>query len=361
MIAIYIAIFIAAAYGAKLADGSGSYLGKKQSAALKGIFVMLVFASHSWQYIKDLAPNGVFTNAFFLVKTALGQMIVVPFLFFSGYGVRYSFERKGEAYVRSIPKHRVLKLLTHTTPIILLFLCLQLALGRHYDLGFVLSSLVLWESLGNSNWYIFSILVLYIITYISFGVFKDRRRALVSCLLLTLVYIALMSLVKPTWWYDTVISYVFGMLFYDLSETFSEKLTQSAGAWKRGLLKIAALLLLAAAGYLTCVACLKEFSPRLLPALAGNLAAVAFMLLLLCVSLKVKLGNPVIDWLGDHIFEVYLLQRLPMILFTKLGLANVSLVLWYAACIAVTVLLAYLFRRLFTLSDRLLFGVKKAI
>lgn len=50
-----------------------------------------------------------------------------------------------------------------------------------------------------------------------------------------------------------------------------------------------------------------------------------------------------------------------MILFTKLGLANVSLVLWYAACIAVTVLLAYLFRRLFALSDRLLFGVKKAI
>lgn len=355
MIVIYAVIFLVAAIGASATPHNADFLGKKQAAALKGIFVMLVFASHSWQYVKGIAPDGILTLSFSALRTALGQMIVVPFMFFSGYGVRYSIERRGDAYIRSMPKQRILKLYLHVVPIVLLFLCLQLALGREYEPGFVLSAFVLWESLGNSNWYIFAILVLYIITYISFGIFKDHRRALLLCTVLTLAYIVLMSLFKATWWYDTVLAYVFGMLFFDLSQSFYEKLTQSRSAWGKRLALSCVALLVAAAAYLASVAFLKDLSPRLIPALLGNGAAVAFMLVLLVLSLKLSLGNRIINWLGDHIFEVYLLQRLPMILFTEIGLAEKSLVLWYVLCILCTVLLAVGSKRLTAALDARLF------
>lgn len=234
MIAIYILILVIALFGCKKAERNDAYVGKEQSGALKGIFVLLVFASHSWGYIKSCVPDGLLTDSFYAVKIALGQMIVVPFMFFSGYGIRYSAEHKGDAYIRSMPKKRVFKLWLHTLPILLMFLILQLALGKSYDLGFVLSSFLFWNSIGNSNWYIFAILFLYVASYLSFRVFTDRRKRLVSCLVLSLLYIVVMSFFKPTWWYDTVLAYFFGLCFYDFADAFRDRFAEKRG-FKRGI------------------------------------------------------------------------------------------------------------------------------
>ncbi len=353
MIAIYILILVIALWSCKKAEQNDAFVGKAQSGALKGIFVLLVFASHSWGYIKDVAPQGILTDSFLLVKITLGQMIVVPFMFFSGYGIRYSAERKGDSYIRSMPKKRILNLWLHTLPILLMFLCLQLALGKSYDLGFVLSCLLFWNSIGNSNWYIFAILFLYIASYLSFRIFTDRRKRLISCLVLTLSYIAVMSFFKSTWWYDTVLAYFFGLCFYDFADTFRDRFAEKRG-FKRGIIITAAALLGVAAAYLVSILFLKDISARLLPALIGNLVSVVFMLLLLIIALKLKIGNPVINWLGDHVFEVYLLQRLPMILFTEIGLCDVGIVPWYLTCIAVTLILTLAVKRLNRLTDGLI-------
>lgn len=46
-----------------------------------------------------------------------------------------------------------------------LYLGLHLCFGAQPSLKTILLSMVCWESIGNSNWYIFAILCLYLLTW----------------------------------------------------------------------------------------------------------------------------------------------------------------------------------------------------
>ena len=80
--------------GMKIA-GEGSfhrdYCSVEKSTALKGVFVMLVFFQHFRTYITPEETDFVAVG----VSEFLGQLIVVPFLFYSGFGVMESIRAKG--------------------------------------------------------------------------------------------------------------------------------------------------------------------------------------------------------------------------------------------------------------------------
>ena len=65
-------------------------------------------------------------------------------------------------------------------------------------------------------------------------------------------------------------------------------------------------------------------------------------LLLLLLSLRLTPGSRVLEFLGRHALSVYLLQRLPMILFYETGLTDMVPHLTFFAVLAVTCLLAFL-------------------
>ena len=72
----------------------------------------------------------------------MGQLIVVYFLFFSGYGIMYSIVNKGPRYVDSILKNRFIKSLLHFDLIILLYLIVQFFLGHRFKIEIILQSLI---------------------------------------------------------------------------------------------------------------------------------------------------------------------------------------------------------------------------
>lgn len=100
--------------------------------------------------------------------------MVAPFLFYSGYGVMESIKRKGTAYVVGIPKKRVLRALFNFDCAVVLYLVLGLVLGSSFTFKQVALSHIGWDSLGNSNWYIFTVLVLYVLTYIAFVILPTK-------------------------------------------------------------------------------------------------------------------------------------------------------------------------------------------
>ena len=68
--------------------------------------------------------------------------------------------------------------------------------------------------------------------------------------------------------------------------------------------------------------------------------------------MKLKLQNSIITFLGNYIFEIYLLQRLVMIsLDNKIG----NLYSYFLLSFAITVLLAILFKQITQKVDYLLF------
>ena len=81
-----------------------NYISKDAIQPVKGLFILLVFLSHFSGYInRDMAVDGVYV----MVRRWLGQMIVVPFLFYSGFGVSESIRKKGQAYLRMFPVRRI--------------------------------------------------------------------------------------------------------------------------------------------------------------------------------------------------------------------------------------------------------------
>lgn len=149
---------------------------KEQCNRIKGFFIVVVFCRHIAPYLADAGYDFSLLgdNLFCLIDGRIGQLLVVMFLFYSGYGVMESIKKKGSAYVDCIPKRRLLTTLANFDVAILLFLLVNLCLGIHYDMQVILLSFIGWESVGNSNWYIFVILCCYLSTYITFKVTRGQ-------------------------------------------------------------------------------------------------------------------------------------------------------------------------------------------
>ena len=222
MILFFFAVIVLSFYKIQcIRPGAGlnaAYLAPDRTTSIKGIFVLLVFLSHANNYLLSMPAYtaDVLNQPYINFQSHLGQGVVVMFLFYSGYGVMESIKKKGTLYVHAIPKRRILKTLLHFDIAVLLYLFLDLALGtlaRRSPLT-VLLAFTGWTSLGNSNWYIFAVLMLYLFTFIAFSRLAEKpARALWVVTGFTAVYIAVLAFLKDAWWFDTVLLYPIGMWY----------------------------------------------------------------------------------------------------------------------------------------------------
>ena len=144
------------------------YISKSRTNSIKGVFILIVFLSHVKNYIVDAGYvyHGLGDELFCHFMSTIGQLMVVMFLFYSGYGIMESLQHKGESYARAIPRHRILSTLINFDIAVCVFLIVDLFLGKEISIKQFLLSLIAWDSVGNSNWYIFAILVCYFITWL---------------------------------------------------------------------------------------------------------------------------------------------------------------------------------------------------
>ena len=193
-------------------EGNREYLSVEQTQAVKGLFILLVFFSHIQGYVtvtdrKDLLCGWLIG--------IVGQGMVTLFMFYSGYGIMESVCKKGDGYVSTMPVKRIFSTWFRFACAVTLFVAVALWNGQELTLSRIGLAYIGWESLGNSNWYIFAVLVLYTITYLAFRLTgtKHLLRSNIVVLLGSVMYISLLSFrgIKGMWWYDTVLCYGFGM------------------------------------------------------------------------------------------------------------------------------------------------------
>lgn len=72
----------------------------------------------------------------------------------------------------------------------------------------------------------------------------------------------------------------------------------------------------------------------------------SFVLIIVLISLKVKIGNKILLWLGKNTFNIYILQRLSYILYQHLGLTNYNVYLYFAVSVLTTFVLTYFFDKI---------------
>lgn len=144
------------------------YLYKDQCNSIKGIFILVVFLRHIIQYADETSLNTEWDKAGLYLNDIIGQLLVALFLFYSGYGVLESIKKKGEEYIDLMPKKRILTTLLNFDVAVALFIITDILLGIDISISQTLLSFTTWDSVGNSNWYIFCIILCYLLTFLLF-------------------------------------------------------------------------------------------------------------------------------------------------------------------------------------------------
>lgn len=288
--------------------------------AVKGLFVLIVFLSHMRGYT-NIPEHEM---AAFSVAAFLGQLMVVPFLFWSGYGVMESIKKKGAPYIRQIPIRRIGITLLHFDLAVLLFLAVCLIVGRPVSLRVFLLSLIGWESIGNSNWYIFVVLLLYLITYISFILFPRKVYAgAVVTTVLSVLAVQVLFQYRDFQWHDTLLCYVLGMWVSLLRKPLEKILLHNDICW---------ILSTGVVAWMFSVVYRMPNRYVFMP----HICALIFAGLLILLAEKIMLDNRFLQFLGKYTFWIYILQRIPMILCAHFGILTELPALFFLVTFALT-------------------------
>lgn len=311
------------------------YLSKEQCNSIKGIFILMICLTHSMQYIKASGYSFSGIDALTLIITKyIGQLVVVMFLFYSGYGVALQIRNKGEQYVRQMPRRRILKTLVNFDIAVCFFILLALLLSRPLSISQVLLSFIAWDSVGNSNWYIFIIILCYILTYIANRISNSNIVAGLIWVLCILTMFQL-SYVKESekWWYDTILAYPAGYYFAGYRNHIEK--------WLKQYYIFALLALVAVFVYL------HHYFPYSYRGLPKNIMGITFALIVVMITMKISIGNKWLQWCGTNLFPLYIYQRIPMIALSGLlGTEMVSAfpVIYLAVCLIITCIIAHYYR-----------------
>ncbi len=304
------------------------YISKEQTQTIEGLFVFLVCIRHFFQYITPKETLDV------LGKTAdsyLGQLIVVPFLFYTGYGTMTQIRNKGTEYVKSLPV-RFFKLLIRFDICVFLLWCVNQLMGVHHPYRKILLSFVGWESIGNSNWYIFCICCFYINVYFSF-LLAGKNSYVSVCLVtaFTIVYIFVMTNAggKKGAWINTSPVLPLGMWFSLYKEKIEKYLSRYSFLYY-GAFAAAAFIL----GYVH-----QYRSTRLRFYL---IYSCFFAIVLVLTTMKVQFRNNFLYFLGSHVFSIYILQRIPFRIIRKYFPMKPA-INYFLVSFVVTIVIAVLF------------------
>ena len=112
MTIIILIFFVILLVPARITRRNDKYLDKNYTNIVKGFFLLFVFVRHFIQYKTPFSSTWYDTIGL-KINSQLGQLIVTMFLFYSGYGIMESIKRKGNEYVNSIPKKRILPTWLH--------------------------------------------------------------------------------------------------------------------------------------------------------------------------------------------------------------------------------------------------------
>ena len=144
------------------------YMKLDNTNSIKGIFVWIIIFSHKSTY-------GNFKSyMYYKILANLRQKVVSMFLFYSGFGILESYKKKGINYAKTLPI-KALIIFIKSQLIILIYLFVNIFIFKYkITLKQYFLAIIFKSSLGNSNWFAFTIIIFYLYAYLSFRFLNDK-------------------------------------------------------------------------------------------------------------------------------------------------------------------------------------------
>ena len=281
------------------------YISKEHSGMIEGIFVVFVFFRHFSQHA---VATDYFSTSFKAINSYVGQLLVIPFLFFTGYGTMLSIRNKGTDYVKRLPV-KFLNLLIRFDICVLLFCLFNLVTNKAYPLRTILLSFTSWKSIGNSNWYVTAILLFYIFVFLAH--FLSGKKEVLTILFVSImiaIYMFLcIKLKRGVYSYNTMMILPLGMLYCIIENKLFRYLKCHQYAY-------ICLLGVSVALY----ALLSSYRSKNI--FIYVLWIFTFLFSFILLLMKVRINSYLFGFLGRHVFSIYILQRLSFMLLQEFGI-----------------------------------------
>lgn len=280
------------------------YSSIQKTNAIKGIFALVIMFCHSIDYL-PLGEGDLWVEK---MSVYLKQLIVVPILFYSGFGIMESIQKKGLTYIKRIPAHNALKTMVWADFSVVLYALYYIVSGYGISLKRFALSLVFWDYIENAAWYFFVIIVLYLATYIAFRIlYRNYYVAAVFMTVISVVPFAVLIRTRDVFWYNTFFVFHFGM-WYSLLRRHIEKIVMYND------LVYLIILILAFCGFTV----FRRFGSFYFFIICGCF----FCMTIVGLTMKISINNEILQFLGRHVFGFYAFQRLPMRLVSTMRLEN---------------------------------------
>ena len=318
------------------------YMDLDNTKAIKGLFVWMIFFRHFSQYLKLYSIKN---KKSILIDNSFKQNIVSLFLFYSGYGLFESFKKKGNKYIKTLPIKSLILLIKFEI-ILFIFLCNNILLGIKTTLINYLQAVILRKSIGNSYWFSFAIITLYIHSFFSFVLIKKEKFYFLGILLITIISFLHIHFVykyyhpKEIISVDTIICFILGF-YYSFFRSYIDKIIMNKDIIYFGIISI--LILNYYKIYILNTQNIYYISLK-----NGVLTLIEVL-----ITMKVRFKNNFLFLLNDHSYSIYLLQRVIMIYIYKKGYFKNHIFISFCFQFIMVIFLALLFDKYTTFIDKI--------
>ncbi|MCR5283206.1 MAG: acyltransferase [Lachnospiraceae bacterium] len=241
----------------------------------------------------------------------VGYLCVAAFFFCSGYGVYTAHFKEG--FFDHFTRRRILPVITPMIIMWLVFFIIEKV--RH-----IAVQKPVWLGTYNYIWYVPAMVYLYYLFYLSFRLIKKEWLAMTVMILGTMLHFLLCMLFGPgTWWYNTPFLFVLGIVAARHKEGMLALFQKIYPLWLI-LSFVITLCGFAYANYYSVVISLLGIryteSGHFWGELIGQLiSAASFVWFVLLAGMKIRIGNPILKFLGSFTLEFYLVHPLFIQLF----------------------------------------------
>ena len=322
------------------------YLSNKSTKSLKGLLALFIIFHHISQKIT--------TGENFSNFEYMGRYIVALFFFLSGYGLYFQYSNN-PTYMENFLKKRLVRIFIPFFVFIVIYVIYRATLGEVINVDFFLS---FWKDHSNiiyNGWFINSIIVLYVIFYVSF-VKKDSKIAVYKLVFLTLVYIFWKAYQNHgDWEYVSIMAFLLGVFWMKNRVSIDKILEKNYFIF----LVSFSILIYVFHYYEDIMKNIGITNKYVYYGIVGNLCTMVFVVYFLLLTNKLNFSNKYFDFLGDISFEIYMIHGLVMHYLGKFFVSSgVNDVLYTIVVLFISIVFAYYIKKLIIIIEK---NIMKAI
>jgi len=327
---ILVVIFFWGAKFCKKGEFNEEFMSIRQTKYLQGFFAIIIMFHHIGQKTCASWLNPIYIIPGLEFFVPIGYFCVGIFLLCSGFGLYKSYKQK-ENYLDGFIKRRILPVILAFYSTGLIFLIVRALMGQKMDMWQVLCYIIGVPQPNPNTWFVITLPIFYLAFYFAFKYIKNKDVALAVTCVAVFVYTFIGTTINHNdwfmcgeWWYNSVHLFSIGLIF----GRFEEKIIKNVKKNYRWYLPLVFVLMFAfyflsqwTQGVFSYYG-QYGFRPhsqvvwyRWICLFSQMLASCAFVFFMFMLTMKVKIGNIVLKFMGGVTLEFYLIHGLFVDLF----------------------------------------------